>query len=94
MAKLYLIIMVLAVSILAISAVAMGEDSHKAITQDLMKLIENNPEIRIMLEESIAKAKEINPDRQTNPVQNLSEYYDFIGTIDLISDVGRAHSIT
>jgi phosphatidylserine decarboxylase len=78
MAKLYLIIMVLAVSILAISAVAMGEDSHKAITQDLIKLIENNPEIGVMLEESIAKAKEINPDRQTNPAQNLSEYYDFI----------------
>ena len=31
-----------------------------------------------MLEESIAKAKEINPDPITNPVQNLSEYYDFI----------------
>ncbi|MDD2755271.1 MAG: phosphatidylserine decarboxylase [Methanothrix sp.] len=85
MAKLYLIIMVLVVSILSISAVAMGEDSHKAITQDLMKLIENNPEIGVMLEESIAKAKDINPDRQTNPAQNLSEYYDFIDSAsDLI----------
>ena len=76
--KLYLIIMVLAASILAISTVAMGEDSHKAITQDLINLIEKNPEIGTMLEESIAKAKEINPDTQTNPVQNLSDYYDFI----------------
>ncbi|MDQ1262202.1 MAG: phosphatidylserine decarboxylase [Euryarchaeota archaeon] len=76
--RLYLAIIVLAASILAISTVAMGEDSHKAITQDLITLIENNPEIGSMLEESIAKAKEINPDMNTNPVQNLSEYYNFI----------------
>jgi phosphatidylserine decarboxylase len=56
----------------------MGEDSHKAITQDLIKLIDEQPEIGTMLEESIAKAREVNPDRQTNPVQSLSEYYDFI----------------
>ncbi len=59
-------------------AFAMGENSHKAITQDLIKLIDERPEIGVMLEESIAKAKEINPDKQTNPVQNLSDYYDFI----------------
>ncbi len=56
----------------------MGEDSHKAITQDLINLIEKNPEIGNMLEASIAKAKEINPDTKTNPVQNLSDYYYFI----------------
>ncbi|MCX6673975.1 MAG: phosphatidylserine decarboxylase [Methanothrix sp.] len=76
--KLYLAIIVLVASILTISTVAMGEDSHKAITQDLINLIEKNPEIGNMLEASIAKAKEINPDPKTNPVQNLSDYYDFI----------------
>jgi len=75
---LYLAIIVLAASILTISTVAMGEDSHKAITQDLINLVEKNPEIGTMLVESIAKAKKINPDPQTNPVQNLSDYYDFI----------------
>ncbi len=74
----YLAIIVLTASILTISTVAMEGESHKAITQDLIKLIEKNPEIGTMLEESIAKAKEINPDLQTNSVQNLSEYYDFI----------------
>ena len=70
--------MVLAASILTISTVAMENDNHKAITQDLIGLIEENPEIGNMLEASIAKAKEINPDPKTNPVQNLSDYYDFI----------------
>lgn len=76
--KLYLAIMVLAASILTISTVAMENDNHKAITQDLIGLIEKNPEIGNMLEASIAKAKEINPDPKTNPVQNLSDYYNFI----------------
>lgn len=70
--------MVLAASILTISTVAMENDNHKAITQDLIGLIEKNPEIGNMLELSIAKAKEINPDPKTNPVQNLSDYYNFI----------------
>src|SRR5512141_2555263 len=76
--KLYLVIIVLAASILTLNAIAILDDSHKPITRDLINLIEKNPEIGSMLEESIAKAKEINPDPITNPVQNLSEYYDFI----------------
>lgn len=70
--------MVLVASILTISTVAMENDNHKAITQDLIGLIEKNPEIGNLLEVSIAKAKEINPDPKTNPVQNLSDYYNFI----------------
>lgn len=70
--------MVLAASVLTINIVAMENDNHKAITQDLIGLIEKNPEIGNMLEVSIAKAKEKNPDPKTNPVQNLSDYYNFI----------------
>jgi phosphatidylserine decarboxylase len=76
--KLYLAIIVLIASILTLNAVSIGDDSHKLITRDLIDLIEKNPEIGNMLEASIAKAKEINPDPKTNPVQNLSDYYDFI----------------
>jgi phosphatidylserine decarboxylase precursor len=71
-------LMVLAALILTISAIAVEDNDHKAVTKDLMGLIDKNPEIGKMLEESIAKAQEINPDRKTNPVQSLSEYYDFI----------------
>ena len=41
-------------------------------------MVEHNAELKALLVKSIEKAKEINPDRQTNPAQSLEEYYDFI----------------
>jgi len=76
--KLYLAAMAFAALILALSPASVGEGGHKPITEELIALVEENPEIGSMLEASIAKAKETNPDPKTNPVQNLSEYYDFI----------------
>jgi hypothetical protein len=76
--KLYLTMIVLAASILILSTATMGDDGHKRITQDLIDLVEQNPEIGNMLEASIAEAKNINPDPKMNPVQSLSAYYDFI----------------
>jgi len=55
-----------------------GEGQHKPITEELILLIQEQPEIGSMLEASIAKAKKINSDRKTNPAQSLSEYYDYI----------------
>lgn len=54
------------------------QDSHKPITEELILLIEQNPAVGRMLEKSLAAAKEINPDKQTNPAQNLSDYYDYV----------------
>ena len=51
---------------------------YGAATLELMALVEDNPALKIMLIDSIQKAKEINPDRNTNPVQNLQEYYEFV----------------
>ena len=51
---------------------------HQPITQELIALVSANPEIGTMLEASIAKASQINPDKKTNPVRSLAEYYDFI----------------
>lgn len=76
--KFYLTMVVLAASILVLSTAAMGDDGHKQITRDLIDLVEKNPDIGSMLEASIAEAKETNPDLKTNPVQSLSDYYDFI----------------
>jgi len=73
-----LTLIVLASSILILSTATVGDDGHKQITQDLIDLVEQNPEIGNMLEASIAEAKNINPDPKTNPVQSLSDYYDFI----------------
>ena len=55
-----------------------GEIKHKPITLRLINLIEKEPEIGRLLEKSIAEAKRVNPDKKTNPVQSLSEYYDYL----------------
>lgn len=47
-------------------------------TQELITLLENDPDLKSLLISSISKAKEINPDRNTNPAQNLEEYYEFV----------------
>lgn len=47
-------------------------------TQELITLLENDPDLKSMLISSISKAKDINPDRNTNPAQTLEEYYEFI----------------
>ena len=52
--------------------------SHKPITQELIDLLEKDPKLKAMLESSIAKAKKINRDPKTNPVQSLEEYYSYL----------------
>jgi len=76
--KLVLAIAILVGLIFPANAVFAEDDNHKPITQELIKLVEENPEIGNMLETSIAEAKKINPDPKTNPAQSLSEYYDYI----------------
>ena len=76
--KVVFALMILAGTILAANIVFSADNNHKQITRELIALVETNPEIRNMLEASIAEAKKSNPDPQTNPVQSVSEYYDFI----------------
>ncbi|BAF71841.1 phosphatidylserine decarboxylase [Sulfurovum sp. NBC37-1] len=52
--------------------------AHKPITQKLITLLKKNPELKRLLEKSIAKAKVVNPDTKTNPVQNLNDYYAYL----------------
>ncbi|WP_445385809.1 phosphatidylserine decarboxylase [Robiginitalea sp. IMCC44478] len=47
-------------------------------TKELITLVESKPELKAMLQSSIDQAKEINPNRDTNPAQTLEEYYEFI----------------
>ena len=46
--------------------------------QKLRDLLEGKKELKSLVEKSIAKAKEINPDKDTNPAQTLEEYYKFL----------------
>lgn len=52
--------------------------NHKPITQELITLVKEDSRLQRMLETSIAEAAKINPDKKTNPVRNLSIYYDFL----------------
>ena len=53
-------------------------DKHENITWDLVELVENDEELKELLEKSIQKAKVLNPDPDTNPVVDLESYYDFV----------------
>lgn len=51
---------------------------YSPVTQALISMVNHNPELKAMLEKSIAQAKQINPDPQTNPAQTLEAYYDYV----------------
>ncbi len=51
---------------------------REQITKDFMNMIEEDPELKHLMEESIDLAALNNPDKKTNPVRSLEEYYDFL----------------
>ena len=51
---------------------------HAPDTEALITMVEHNADLKRMLVQSIKQARQINPDRETNPAQTLEEYYDFI----------------
>jgi phosphatidylserine decarboxylase len=75
------VLIILAGIILVASPACRKAEEHQPITIRLINLSQEKPEIRQMLEKSIAGAKKVNPDRETNPVQSLSDYYNFIDRI-------------
>lgn len=89
--KLYSAIIMSVIMLLPTGAVFAAEN-HKPITQELINLVEKNPEIGNMLKASISEAKKINPDLKTNPVQSLSDYYDFIDRISELLPQGMLES--
>ena len=51
---------------------------HTEAVKQLIRLLDGNAEVKALLEKSIAKAAEVNPDRRYNPAQTLPEFYDFV----------------
>ncbi|MCK9625243.1 MAG: phosphatidylserine decarboxylase [Bacteroidales bacterium] len=47
-------------------------------TIELMRIVDDNPNIKLLLIKSIEQAKMVNPDKNTNPAQTLDEYYQFV----------------
>ncbi len=78
----WLFVALISCSLLSLSACAdnnkLEQQKHELITQQLITTVEHDAELKEMLVESIAKAKQINPDRVMNPAQTLEEYYTFI----------------
>ena len=56
----------------------LDNSKYSSKTLELINIVNSNPEIKSMLLASIEKAKHINPDKKTNPAQNLEEYYEFV----------------
>ena len=56
----------------------MRTEEHEPITWDLIQMVEHDAELKALLEKSIEQAAEMNPDRQSNPVDSLESYYEFI----------------
>jgi len=76
--RIYFIILLFAGSLLSTDLVFAKGNNHKQITQDLINLVNTNPEIKSMLEASLAEAKKNNSDSKTNPAQDLTAYYDYL----------------
>lgn len=51
---------------------------YSELTKSFIGMLDQDPELKAMMIESIEKAKAINPDPETNPGQTLEQYYDFI----------------
>lgn len=75
--------MVLCIVMLCANMASCSSDSkeksgYSTTTQNLIKIVEDTPELKSLLIKAIEKGKQINPDKATNPAQTLEEYYDFI----------------
>jgi phosphatidylserine decarboxylase len=78
--KLVLAITILAALIFPASSVSAQNNGHEPITEDIIDLMKSNPEIKGMLQKSLKAAKKINPDKLSNPAQDLESYYTYIDT--------------
>jgi len=54
------------------------EREHTEAVSELIRLLDGNPEVKALLEKSITRAAEVNPNRRYNPAQTLTEFYDFV----------------
>jgi phosphatidylserine decarboxylase precursor len=52
--------------------------NDRPATLELKRLVASNPEVKRLLIASIERARQVNPDRLTNPAQSLEQYYDFV----------------
>lgn len=54
------------------------EKQYSEFTKSFISMVDNDPDLKRMLTESIELCRKQNPDKESNPVQSLSEYYDLV----------------
>ena len=54
------------------------EKHYSAFTESFISMVNNNSELKSLLTESIELCRKQNPDKESNPVQSLSDYYDLV----------------
>jgi phosphatidylserine decarboxylase len=54
------------------------KENYGPKTIELIEIVEKNSDIKKLLIKSIEQAKKVNPDKITNPAQDLESYFDFI----------------
>ena len=66
-------------ALLMSTVICFADTGRQQITEDFMMILEENPELETLMKKSIDLAALHNPDPNTNPVQSLEDYYDFLG---------------
>ena len=56
----------------------MTTQQHEPVTQDLINLIAQQPQIRKYLDDSLAAAKKLSPDPKLNPAQDFDSYLTYL----------------
>lgn len=59
------------------ASAAEKQAEHAQMTLDFMAMLDKDPDLKALVEKSIDKAEQANPDPLTNPVQDLDDLYDF-----------------
>lgn len=73
------LLLLLMIIIMTVSCTTVKAEKERAdITKDFIAIMDSDPELKALMEKSIEKGVTVNPDRKTNPVQSLDEFYDYL----------------
>lgn len=73
------LLLALMLIIMTVSCTTVKAEQERAdITKDFIAIMDSDPELKALMEKSIEKGVAVNPDRKTNPVQSLDEFYDYL----------------
>lgn len=73
------LLLLLMIIIMTVSCTTVKAEQERAdITKDFIAIMDSDPELKALMEKSIEKGVAVNPDRKTNPVQSLDEFYDYL----------------